>query len=137
MYTTYLRATGFDVWPHEHATDAWHALTAQMPDALILRLRQSRAESNGIDFVRQVRRSRCADDLAVVMITTSILPEDRVAACSAGADAYLLLPVRPDEIVAELQRVMQAGRRTGSRRRRRAMHGRRARRVSPCPRARS
>lgn len=138
MYTTYLRATGFDVWPHEHATDAWRTLAAERPDALILRLRQSRPEPNGIDFVRHVRRIQSTRELAVVMITTSIRPEDKDAACHAGADAYLLLPVRPDEIVAAVRRVMRRGRRsTTARRRHGTMHRERHRSVSPCGRERS
>jgi DNA-binding response OmpR family regulator len=122
MYTTYLRASGFDVWPHEHATDAWRTLATERPDALVLRLRQSRPEMNGIDFVRRVRRSRSTSDLAVVMITTSMRPEDKDAACNAGADAYLLLPVRPDEIVAEVRRAMRLGRSTAGRKQSGALH---------------
>jgi DNA-binding response OmpR family regulator len=112
MYTTYLRATGFDVWPHEHATDAWRTLATEGPDALVLRLRQSRRELNGIDFVRHVRRCRTTTHLPVVMITTSMRSEDRDAACRAGADAYLLLPVGPDEIVAEIRRAFRVARRS-------------------------
>jgi DNA-binding response OmpR family regulator len=51
------------------------------------------------------------------MITTSMLREDEQAACRAGADSYLLLPVRPDEMVAEIERVMRLARRSARRRR--------------------
>jgi DNA-binding response OmpR family regulator len=137
MYTTYLRATGFDVWPHEHATDAWRTLATETPDALILRLRLSQPEPNGIEFVRHVRRSRSGSDLAVVMITTSMRPEDKDAACHAGADAYLLLPVGPDEIVAEVRRIVRRGRRrTRARRRHGSVHRERTGSVSPCARTR-
>jgi two-component system KDP operon response regulator KdpE len=107
MYTTYLRALGFAVWPHERTAEAAHTLAAENPDALILRLRQSKSGIGGIDFVREIRRTRSTDDLAIIMITTSILPEDGVAASRAGVDAYLLLPVHPDEIVAEVRRLLR------------------------------
>jgi DNA-binding response OmpR family regulator len=56
------------------------------------------------------------------MITTSMRPEDKDAACNAGADAYLLLPVRPDEIVAEVRRAMRLGRSTAGRKQSGALH---------------
>lgn len=137
MYTTYLGATGFDVRPHEHATDAWRTLLTERADALILRLRQSRPGIDGIDFVRFVRRCPSIGDLPVIMITTSIRPEDKDAACNAGADAYLLLPVGPDEIVAQLLRVMGDGRRAAGGTRRGGLPRDVARDISPCDGARS
>ena len=122
MYAMYLRAAGFDVWAHEHAAEAWRTLATQRADAIILRLRQLPPGASGIDFVRELRQSRATCHLAVVMITTSMRHEDEDAACRAGTDSYLLLPVRPDEMVAEVQRVMRLGRRPAALRRRGAIH---------------
>jgi CheY-like chemotaxis protein len=114
MYSSYLQASGFEVRAHEHADEALRAIAAAPPDVLILRLRQSRPGMSGIDVVRRVKGTVRTRSVAVVMISASMQPDDRAAAAAAQCDRYLLLPVLPDELAREIDRLL---RRPRSRRR--------------------
>ena len=110
MYTIYLREIGFDVRPHADAREAWEAVTAEPPDVVVLQLRQPQRGLSAVDFVRNVKRTRGTADVPVVMITTSILPDDREAAIDAECDLYLLLPVLPDDLASEIRRLLHVRR---------------------------
>jgi CheY-like chemotaxis protein len=106
MFAEHLRQNGFDVEVCTDATDGLRAAAQQPPDAVVTRIRQSDPTLDGIDITRRLKRSTMTFDVPIVVITTSVLPGDRQAATDARCDGYLELPVSPDELAAELQRIL-------------------------------
>jgi DNA-binding response OmpR family regulator len=106
MFAEYLRQNGFEVDVCTDATDGLRTAARQPPDAVITRIRQSDPTLDGIDITRRLKRSAMTADVPILVITTSLLPGDRQAAADAQCDCYLELPVSPDTLAAELQRVL-------------------------------
>jgi CheY-like chemotaxis protein len=106
MYAEYLRAQGFDVHLHHAASAGLRAVAEASPDIVVTRLRQDHAEPDGVAITRLLKRDEATRHIPVVIITTSILPGDERAAAEAACDAYLVLPVSPDVLAAEVRRLL-------------------------------
>ena len=106
MYGEYLRAAGFTVELCRTPDQAFAAIGRVSPDVVITRLRQAVPGVTGIDVVRQLRDNATSRHIPVVMISSSILAADRNAAYAAACDVYMLLPVLPDELEAEIRRLL-------------------------------
>jgi two-component system chemotaxis response regulator CheY len=57
---------------------------------------------NGLDFVREVRRDRALDEMAIMMVTTESEQSQVLAAIQAGASEYLMKPFSPESIEEKL-----------------------------------
>lgn len=105
MYAEYLATCGCAT---EVCCDAHVAIehaTRNAPDIVVTRLRQS-GPLTGIDIVARLKAHDATRHVPVVMITTSMSAADRDAALQAGCDGYMLLPTLPDDLFAELRRVL-------------------------------
>ena len=109
MYAEYLRAAGFTVELCRSPDQAFAAIGRLTPDLLVTRLRQAVPGVTGIDVVRHLRDHATTRHIPVVMISSSILAADRNAAYEAACDVYMLLPVIPDELEAEIRRLLGSG----------------------------
>lgn len=54
---------------------------------------------DGYTFVRQLRSSLTIDQAPVMMISTESEPEDEVKAYQAGANLYLVKPIKPEVLL--------------------------------------
>jgi two-component system KDP operon response regulator KdpE len=80
-------------------------------DILLLDVRLP--DGSGLDLVADVAARTATeggDRPCIVVLSASVLPQDRAAALETGCDAFLGKPFRPDELV-ELLSEMAAGRR--------------------------
>lgn len=106
MYAEYLRAHGFTVQVYRDPSEVLREASRRPPDLIVTRLRQAHADLTGIDVVRRLKQASRTRHVRTVMITTSILPSDETAASEADCDLYLLLPLLPDQLVAEIRRLL-------------------------------
>ena len=106
MYAEYLRSDGFEVLACQHTSDALEAIERKRPDAVVTRLRQAERGVTGIDVVRHLKEDVTTENLPIVMITTSAFSGDRQAATDVHCDGFMLLPVFPEQLAAEIRRVM-------------------------------
>jgi two-component system KDP operon response regulator KdpE len=82
------------------ATDletARRVIAAETPDVLVMDVRLP--DGNGLDLVRDVRRSGLHERARVIIASASVLPAERDAALAAGADRFLPKPYRPADLV--------------------------------------
>jgi CheY-like chemotaxis protein len=80
-------------------------------DILLLDVRLP--DGNGLDLVTEVRARGQAEPPerpGIVVLSASVLPQDRAAALETGCDAFLGKPFRPEELL-DLLSEMAAGRR--------------------------
>ena len=80
-------------------------------DILLLDVRLP--DGNGLDLIADVTArgpGHDADRPGIVVLSASVLPEDRAAALETGCDAFLAKPFRPDELLDLLSEIA-AGRR--------------------------
>lgn len=64
------------------------------------------ADGDGLDLVREIRRTFTTSRTPIVLITAGHDEADRAAVLRAGADRYLAKPVDPDELVAHVSSVL-------------------------------
>jgi CheY-like chemotaxis protein len=104
MYSMYLRHEGFECI---EATDGAEALRLARQHHPVLVLMD--ATMPGVDGWQAVQQLRSEPDLrgiAVVMLTAHAFDEHRRRAEAVGADAFLAKPVLPDQLAAEIRRVL-------------------------------
>lgn len=83
----HLRAAGCDVAMHADGENAWIALSAEMPDLLILDRMIPL-----IDGDELCRRVRAVSEVPIIMLTALDGPDHRIAGLERGADDYLGKP---------------------------------------------
>jgi two-component system response regulator HydG len=98
-----LRDEGYDVETAAHALDAVGKLTRYEPDVVIVDLHMPGME--GLDLVS--RLCRASDAPAVIAVTAFRDPGPAVAALRAGACDYVTKPVRFDELLVVLAKVIR------------------------------
>ena len=87
-------------------------LTEKELDIVLLDVRLP--DGNGLDLLREIK-SR-TPDLGVVVMSASVLPEEREEAMKAGSDAFVAKPYVPGDLLATLQRMLPVASATPSRR---------------------
>src|SRR5687768_9244768 len=105
-----LEPAGFRVIEAASLRDAYAAVVEQHPDVVLTDI--VLPDGSGFDLTKQIRSNPLISNLRVVQISVSFTDaEYRVRGLDSGADAYLIEPVDPDELVAVLRSVVR-GRRT-------------------------
>jgi CheY-like chemotaxis protein len=110
IYSTYLRAAGYEVTIADGPEDALRlAATAHV---IVTRILQPGQSMDGLELLRRVKRDPTSSHVPVIVITSLMQPEFRAQAIADGCDGYLLLPVIPDVLLAEIRRVLSLATRT-------------------------
>lgn len=97
-----LRTAGWEVAQAGDGETGLELARAQRPGAVICDLLMPRG--NGFQVCRTLRADPQLRDLTIVVTSGRAFPADRDAALEAGADAYLLKPFSPSQLVELLAR---------------------------------
>jgi CheY-like chemotaxis protein len=106
MYAEYLSLSGFRVAEAASGPEALEQAFALLPDPILMDL--SLPGLDGWEVTRRLEsdaRTRC---IPLVVLTGHALTGHAKAAREAGCDGFLTRPCLPDDIVAEIQRVLAA-----------------------------
>jgi signal transduction histidine kinase len=77
---------------------------APPPDLILLDVRLT--DSSGIDISRKIKAT--LPQVAILQTSSAVIsPHDRVVALDAGADAYLIEPIEPDELIAVVKALLR------------------------------
>lgn len=83
------------------------ALRAEQPDVVFLDVMMP-GEHNGLDLCRTIKADPTLAGVTVVILSARGTSADREAGLDAGADAYLVKPFSPMELLALLDSVAEA-----------------------------
>lgn len=97
-----LTQTGFEVLRADDGDTALEILTREKVDLVLMDMRMPRM--NGIEAIRQIRRSRSLYRLKVIAVTASVFEDFRVRALSEGFDDFLCKPFRTSELMDLVQK---------------------------------
>ena len=61
-------------------------------------------DGNGLDLLREIEAGH--PDLGVVVMSASVLPEERAEAIQAGSDAFIAKPYVPGDLLDTLQGIL-------------------------------
>ena len=99
-----LRREGFDVVLSEDGQEALKAFHNERPDLVMLDI----VMPGGMDGLTVCRRIRELADTPIVMLSANAITEDNVIeGLNAGADEYLIKPVRMNELVARVRAILR------------------------------
>jgi two-component system, chemotaxis family, chemotaxis protein CheY len=98
VHTTLLKAAGFDVCEAENNYVALEKALDSAFDLIVVDINTPKMD--GYTFCREIRRHGRYRDVAIMVVTTESDPEDKIRSLQAGADLYLVKPVRTDEFIA-------------------------------------
>jgi len=103
-----LEAEGFEVEEAEQATDAMARGRKRRPDLLISDVLMP--DMDGFQLCRAWRSDPALSPVPLLLYTASYIGEgDRDLALDAGADAYLVKPVEPGRLLAEIRELLDLG----------------------------
>lgn len=99
-----LRRDGFEVVVCGDGLEGLRAFHAERPDLVILDI----VMPNGMDGLTVCRRIREVADTPIMMLSAqAVTEEDVIEGLNAGADEYLIKPVRLNEFVARVQALLR------------------------------
>jgi len=102
-----LEAAGFQVLTASNGMDALERIRSNPPDLIIHDFMLP--DITGLDVCALVKRDRRLRRIPFILLTARSQPQDRLTAAALGADAYMNKPFNPDELLAEVRRLL-AGR---------------------------
>ncbi len=103
LLSTLLRMDGHDVRALDMEEDVAAVVQRDSPDVLVLDVHL--AGQNGLDVLDSIRRSNGGHRVRVVMISGLNVRDESLR---HGADAFLLKPFMPDDLMKVLQKNVQA-----------------------------
>ncbi|MDX2141046.1 MAG: response regulator transcription factor [Chloroflexota bacterium] len=99
-----LTRDGFEVTVCENGLEGLRAFHAQHPDLVVLDIVMPEG-MNGLDVCRRIRE---IDDTPVMMLSAQAISEDDIIeGLNAGADEYLIKPVRLNEFTARVRALLR------------------------------
>jgi two-component system, OmpR family, response regulator len=102
MLGDYLRMQGFDVQLCDGGGSLRQAINVRMPDLVVLDLNMP--EEDGLSIVRDLKQRK---GVAVIMLTATASPVDRIVGLELGADDYLAKPCELRELLARIRAVLR------------------------------
>jgi DNA-binding NarL/FixJ family response regulator len=101
----YLEFRGYEVVAASNGLEALEVMRRLTPDLIICDVMMP--EMDGYTFVQTLRSDRATDWIPVIFLSARGQTADRVRGLNTGADAYLVKPFEPEELVAQVESVLK------------------------------
>lgn len=105
MYGMYLQHEGFRWAEAVNGHDAITQTRLERPALILMDATMPRMD--GWEAVRVLKDDPATRGIPLIMLTAHAFQEHRDRAAEAGADAFLAKPVLPDQLAAEIRRVLK------------------------------
>lgn len=92
-----LSSVGYRVIESDGAQVGFHLFQSEKPDLVILDI--TLPDGDGIEFCRKIRAHKTLVATPVIMLTAKGRIEEKATGFEAGADQYLVKPVKPRELL--------------------------------------
>src|SRR3954464_15106664 len=107
MYSEYLSFSGYEVIEAKNGKEAIEAACKRLPDIIIMDL--SLPVMDGWEATRRLKADDRTRRIPVVALTRHALAGHSQGAKDAGCDSFLAKPCLPDQLVAEIRRMLAEG----------------------------
>jgi len=104
MYGMYLQHQGFRWAEAVNGYDAITQTHVEKPALILMDATMPRMD--GWEAVKQLKQDPQTKGIPLIMLTAHAFQEHRDRAAEVGADAFLAKPVLPDQLAAEIRRVL-------------------------------
>ena len=106
MYAAYLQFSGFRVAEATNGLEAIELANALVPDIILMDL--ALPKMDGWEATRRLKAEEATRHIPVVALTGHALAGHADGAREAGCDSFVTKPCLPDELVAEIRRMLAA-----------------------------
>jgi len=104
MYSEYLTFSGFDMVQAADGMEAIRQATATMPNIVVMDL--SLPEMDGWETTRRLKADERTSHIPILALTGHVLADFSRRAKDAGFEGFLTKPCLPEELVAEIHRIL-------------------------------
>jgi CheY-like chemotaxis protein len=107
MYGMYLQHEGFRWAEADNGADAIAKTRVDRPSLILMDA--TMPGMDGWEAAARLKQDAATRDIPLIMLTAHAFQEHRERAADAGADGFLVKPVLPDQLTAEIRRVLKLG----------------------------
>jgi len=111
MYVQYLNFAGYRVAEAANGHEALEQAFAMHPDLIVMDL--SLPGMDGWEATRRLKKDERTKHIPVVALTGHALAGHSKTAIEAGCDAFVIKPCLPEDLAAEIRRVLETTRTKG------------------------
>jgi CheY-like chemotaxis protein len=111
MYAEFLLFSGFRVIEAKNGLEAIEQAFANLPDVIIMDL--SLPVMDGWEATRKLKADGRTKSIPVIALTGHALHGHSKGALDAGCDAFVAKPCLPDQLVAEIRKMLAPGAKKG------------------------
>ncbi|MGH7476457.1 MAG: response regulator [Longimicrobiales bacterium] len=104
IYSTILQRQGYRVLEARTGEEGVSLARERRPDLILMDISLPRMD--GFEATRLLKASRQTAAIPIVAVTAHALMQDRLRAREAGCDAYLVKPIEPRKVLAEVERMI-------------------------------
>ena len=108
MYSEYLSFAGYDVIEARNGLEAIDAAQKRLPDIIIMDL--SLPVMDGWEATRRLKADQRTNGIPVVALTGHAMQGHSKGAMEAGCDSFVAKPCLPDQLVAEIRKMLSSAR---------------------------
>ncbi len=101
----FLEQEGFGIIKAEDGVQALEILNEQKPDLIVTDLHMP--NMNGIELIKNVRKSTDLSRLPIILLTTETLKERKIEAKKAGATGWLSKPFNKDRLLKVINKLVR------------------------------
>ncbi len=100
-----LEAEGYEVLTAETGAEALKKISAEQPHLVVLDIMLP--DMTGLQICHQLRSKVETEQIPIVMLTGKDQIPDKIRGLQAGADAYIIKPVKASTVVARIAEVLE------------------------------
>ena len=97
LHTVMLKSAGYEVVEAENGYDALEKVHQGSFDLMVVDINMPKMD--GYTFCQEVRKTDSHMDCPIIIISTEAEAEDKMQGFKAGANLYLVKPVKQDELI--------------------------------------
>jgi two-component system cell cycle response regulator DivK len=106
LYAAYLSFQGMETKTAGDGAQALKQTAAFRPDLIVMDLMMP--IMTGFEAIEQLKRDPATSGIPIIALTASHEPETKRAAQDACCDAFLTKPCQPDELLAQIRRLLRS-----------------------------
>ena len=100
-----LKSAGYEVVEAENGYDALEKVHQGKFDLMVVDINMPKMD--GYTFCKEVRKTDSHEDCPIIIISTEAEAEDKMQGFKAGANLYLVKPVKQDELIQNAGMLIQ------------------------------
>ncbi len=106
VHSTLLKSAGYEVTEAENNYVAMEKALADNFDLMVIDINTPKMD--GYSFCKEIRAQPKYKDVPIMVVTTEADPDDKVRGLEAGANLFLVKPVKTDDFIEQANKLLGA-----------------------------